>query len=140
MKAPITIQATVKAPLDKVWAYWNDPEHIGGWAFAQDDWMATGEHNDVKVGGTFKTVMAARDGSVSFDFEGTYTDVEELRLLEYDMSDGRHVRVEFAKVEDGVHITETFDPEDENPVEMQRDGWQAILDNFKAYAERSSSS
>lgn len=83
----------------------------------------------------FKTVMGAKDKSMSFDFTGTYSAVRENGLIEYDMSDGRHVKVEFADTPNGVKVTETFEPEKENPVEMQRSGWQAILDNFKKYTE-----
>lgn len=134
---PITVQTTVNSPIDKVWEYWNKPEHISGWAFAQDDWEAYGAENDLRVGGKFKTTMAAKDKSSSFDFEGSYTTVEENRLIEYDLSDGRHVRVEFEPIQDGVKVIETFDPEGENTEELQRDGWQAILDNFKKYVESS---
>lgn len=132
---PITIQTTVKAPLAKVWEYWNKPEHIPGWAFASDAWEAYGAENDLRTGGKFKTVMAAKDKSSSFDFGGTYTAVTEHELIEYDMGDGRHVKVTFAETPEGVLIVETFDPEQENTEELQRSGWQAILDNFKKYAE-----
>lgn len=116
------------------------------WAFASDDWEAPAAENDLRVGGTFKTIMAAKDGSESFDFTGTYTVVNEHQRIEYDMSEpssnepskgrsGRHVKIEFSETSDGVKITETFDPENENPEEVQRSGWQAILDNFKRYVE-----
>ncbi len=135
MSDTITIKTTVNAPMEKVWDYWNKPEHITGWAFASDDWEASGVENDIRVGGKFKTVMGAKDKSSSFDFTGTYTDIKEHALIEYDMSDGRHVKVEFTETSEGVKITETFDPESENSEEMQRSGWQAILDNFKKYVE-----
>jgi uncharacterized protein YndB with AHSA1/START domain len=135
MKNPITVQTVVNAPVEKVWECWNKPEHIPGWAFAQDDWEASGVENDVRVGGKFKTVMSAKDKSVSFDFTGTYTAVKEHELIEYDMTDGRHVKVEFAQLPEGVKVVETFDPESENSEELQRGGWQAILDNFKKYVE-----
>jgi len=133
--SPITIQTTVNAPLKKVWECWNQPEHITKWAFASDDWESPSAENDVRVGGKFITRMQAKDGSAGFDFEGTYTAVKEHELIEYDMSDGRHVKVEFEATPEGVTVTETFDPEDENTQEVQRDGWQAILDNFKKYTE-----
>ena len=136
-KKPITVETVVKAPIAKVWKYWNKPEHITDWAFASDDWEAPHAENDVRVGGKFKTVMAAKDKSESFDFEGTYIEVKDHQLIEYDISDGRHVKVEFEKTPHGVKITETFDPENENPLEVQRSGWQAILDNFKKHAESS---
>lgn len=137
MDKTITVLATVNAPIEKVWEYWNSPEHIPAWAFASDDWEAPSAENDVRTGGKFKTVMAAKDGSASFDFGGTYTNVIEHEHIEYDMDDGRHVTIVFEAAPEGVKITETFDPENENPVEMQREGWQAILDNFKKYTEAS---
>ena len=132
---PITVSITVNAPITKVWACWNEPEHITKWAFASDDWEAPVAENDVRTGGTFKTVMAAKDKSESFDFGGTYTAVTEHELIEYDMTDGRHVKVEFKETPEGVVIIETFDPEGENPDDMQRAGWQAILENFKKHVE-----
>lgn len=131
----ITVQTTVKAPLDAVWDYWTNPQHIPGWAFASDSWEASSAENHVWVGGAFKTVMAAKDKSNSFDFEGTYTEVEKYKLLEYDLEDWRHVKIVFAETPEGVQITETFEPEDQNPADMQQAGWQAILNNFKKYAE-----
>lgn len=136
MKNAVIVQTIVHAPMEKVWEYWNMPEHIPGWAFASDDWEARDSENDLREGGKFKTTMAAKDNSASFDFMGIYTEVKEHELIEYDMEDGRHVKVEFTQVPEGVKIVETFDPENENSEEMQRAGWQAILDNFKKYAER----
>ena len=133
---PITIQTIINAPLSKLWEYWNKPEHITHWAFASDDWEAPAAENDVRVGGKFKTVMAAKDKSASFDFGGTYTMVREHSLIEYDMDgDSRHVKIEFKQVQEGVKIVETFDPEQENSEEKQREGWQSILNNFKKYVE-----
>lgn len=137
MAQPITITADINAPVEKVWEYWNKPEHITKWAFASDDWEAPFAENDIKEGGKFKTTMAAKDKSTSFDFEGVYTAVKEYELIEYDMSDGRHVKVLFEQAPNGVKVTETFDPENENPEEMQRSGWQSILNNFKKYVENS---
>jgi uncharacterized protein YndB with AHSA1/START domain len=121
--------------MDRVWECWNKPEHITGWAFASDDWEAPAAENDLRVGGRFKTTMAAKDKSSSFDFGGAYTDIKEHRLIEYDMDDGRHVKVEFVQSSNGVEIKETFEPENTFPENVQRSGWQAILDNFKKYAE-----
>ena len=135
MAKTITVETTIDAPISKVWEYWNSPEHIPHWAFAQDDWEARDAENDVRVRGRFKTVMAAKDGSSQFDFTGAYTAVAEHTLIEYDMDDSRHVKVEFAETPDGIKVTETFDPENENTEELQRQGWQAILDNFKKYVE-----
>jgi uncharacterized protein YndB with AHSA1/START domain len=134
-KTPITVKTIVKAPLSKVWVYWNQPDHIEQWAFATDDWEAHSAENDLRTGGAFKTTMAAKDKSASFDFGGVYTAVKEPELIEYDMTDDRHVKIEFTEVPEGVEVVQTFDPESENPAEMQRNGWQAILDNFKKYAE-----
>lgn len=132
----ITVETIVKAPLEKVWNYWNQPEHITKWAFASDDWEAPIAENDVRIGGKFKTRMESKtDKTQGFDFEGTYTSVKEHELIEYDMSDRRHVKVEFQKTPEGVKITESFDPESENSEELQRNGWQAILNNFKKYTE-----
>lgn len=135
MKNPITISTIINAPIEKVWNYWNQPEHIKSWAFASDDWEAPYAENDLKIGGTFKTTMSAKDGSATFDFEGTYTSVMEHKLIEYEMSDGRQVTIVFEETPDGISITQSFDPEDENSIEMQRQGWQSILDNFKLYVE-----
>lgn len=135
MESAITVQAVVNAPIDKVWERWTKPEHIVRWAFASDDWEAPSAENDLRAGGRFKTAMAAKDKSAGFDFTGTYTAVQEHKLIEYDIDDGRHVKVEFAESPEGVRITETFEPENTYPKDMQRSGWQAILDNFKKYAE-----
>lgn len=134
-KNPITVETVVKAPISKVWDCWNKPEHIVQWAFASDDWEAPAAENDLSVGGKFKTTMAAKDKSTSFDFTGIYTSVNEHELIEYDMDDGRHVKVQFVELPDGMKVIETFDPENENSEELQRSGWQAILTNFKNYVE-----
>lgn len=131
----ITIQNDVAAPMETVWAYWTLPEHIVRWAFASDDWEAPDAENDLRIGGRFKTVMAAKDGSARFDFMGTYTDVALYARIEYDIDDGRHVRVVFEEIPVGVRIVQSFEPETENSEEVQRVGWQAILDTFKRYTE-----
>ncbi len=135
MKETITVQTLINVPIEKVWEFWNEPKHIMNWAFASDDWEAPAAENDLRVGGKFITTMAAKDKSVSFDFSGIYTTVTEHELIEYNMDDGRTVSITFKTIPEGVHITETFDPENENPIEMQHAGWQAILDNFKKYTE-----
>jgi len=141
VKTPrVTVEAVIHAPMEKVWEYWTMPEHIVKWAFASDEWEAPHAENDVRAGGRFKTVMAARDKSSSFDFAGAYTTVRMYRLLEYTLDDGRKVKVEFAELPSAVKITETFEAEEVNSVEMQRAGWQAILDNFKKSAESSKNS
>ncbi|MCP2027117.1 uncharacterized protein YndB with AHSA1/START domain [Flavobacterium sp. HSC-32F16] len=131
----ITVQNTIKAPINKVWNFWTLPEHITKWSFASPDWHTPYTENDIKQGGKFKSTMAAKDGSMSFDFEGEYTFVEENKVIKYVMADGRKVEISFKETLDGVEITESFDPETQNPEEMQRGGWQAILDNFKNYVE-----
>ena len=136
MKNEITVQTVVNASMAEVWEYWNKPEHITGWAFASDDWEAPAAENDLRIGGKFKTTMAAKDKSESFDFTGTYTDIREYELIAYDLDDGRQVRTEFTELPEGVRITESFEPENQYPEETQRSGWQAILDNFKKYVER----
>lgn len=132
---PITIEAIVQAPLSIVWEAWTKPEHITQWAFASDDWEAPAATNDLRVGGTFSTTMSAKDKSAGFDLTGVYSVVEEHARIEYDLPDGRHVTTLFEETPEGVKVTETFDPEQENSEERQRGGWQAILNNFKKHAE-----
>ena len=134
-KKSITVEATVNAPVEKVWTLWSDPKHITQWCNASDDWHAPKAENDLRTGGKFNTTMAAKDGSVSFDFEGTYTEVEPHKLIEYGLADGRKVKIVFAPNGNDTIITETFDAEEVNAIDMQRNGWQAILNNFKKYVE-----
>jgi len=133
----ITIQTTVNAPLQLVWIYWTDPQHIVNWNFASDDWHSPSAENDLRVGGKFLSRMEARDGSFGFDFGGIYTEVEEFRRIAYDMTDERSVEADFSEKDGKTTIMQTFDPEQTNPIEMQRDGWQAIMENFRKYAEKS---
>ena len=135
MKNEITIEATVNAPVDKVWKYWTEPVHITKWCAASSDWHAPAAENDLKSGGKFTTTMAARDGSMSFDFCGIYDEVQPNELIEYTIADGRKVKIVFTKSGDGTKVVESFEPENENPREMQEAGWQAILNNFKSYTE-----
>ena len=134
-KTAITVEALVKAPIDKVWSSWTDPKHITKWNQASDDWHSPHAENDLRTGGKFKTTMAAKDGSMSFDFEGVYTNVQQHKVIEYAMADGRKVSVVFSQSGNQTKVVETFDPESENPIEMQRGGWQAILDSFRKYTE-----
>ena len=134
-KTAITVEALVKAPIDKVWSSWTDPKHITKWNQASDDWHSPHAENDLRTGGKFKTTMTAKDGSMSFDFEGIYTNVQQNKLIEYAMADGRKVSVVFSQNGNQTKVVETFDPESENPIEMQRGGWQAILDSFRKYTE-----
>ena len=131
----IAIETLVKAKPDKVWEAWNTPADIKRWNTAQEDWHTTVSTVDLREGGKFLSRMEAKDGSVGFDFEGTYTRVIPARNIEYRMSDGREVAVEFVERPDGVLVKTTFDAETENSPEMQRAGWQAILDNFGRYVE-----
>lgn len=132
---PITVETTVKAPADKVWKFWNEPEHIIKWCTATPEWHTPRSENDLRVGGKFSSRMEAKDGSMGFDFGGEYTAVKTNELIEYTMGDGRKVKIVFDTKGNETKITETFDAENQNPVEMQRGGWQAILDNFKNYTE-----
>jgi uncharacterized protein YndB with AHSA1/START domain len=132
----ITISASIKAPVEKVWAKFTDPEDVKQWNNASDDWHTPSAVNDLRVGGKFVYTMAARDGSFSFDFGGEYDNVIENQLIEYTIGDGRKVSVIFSGKDDETRIEEIFEAETENPVEMQQQGWQAILNNFKAYVER----
>lgn len=135
MNTPITVEATINAPLENVWTSWTEPEHLTKWCAASDDWHAPSATNDLRVGGRFLTRMEAKDGSAGFDFEGTCTDVAEGQRIEYVMDDGRKVLVTFSPEGEGTRVTEVFDPETENPREMQEAGWQSILNNFKTYTE-----
>lgn len=134
-KTNITVEATIQSPVEKVWKFWNDPQHITKWCAASDDWHAPYAENDLRKDGKFKTTMAAKDGSVSFDFEGTYTNVQPNKKIEYEIADGRKVQIIFSSQGNSTKVVETFEAENENPVELQRGGWQAILDSFKKYAE-----
>lgn len=131
----ITVETLVKADLAKVWSAWNTPADIVEWNAASEDWHTTRSEVDLRAGGKFSARMEAKDGSEGFDFEGTYTRIVPRELVAYRMSDGREVRVEFRQQEGGVLVRETFDAEDENPAEMQRQGWQAILDSFRRHVE-----
>jgi uncharacterized protein YndB with AHSA1/START domain len=131
----ITVQALVKAPVEKVWKLWNEPTHIINWCSASDDWHTPRAENDLKVGSKFSSRMEARDGSFGFDFGGVYDEVNLHQTIAYTIGDGRKVRITFTKNGNETRIVETFEAETTNPVEMQRGGWQAILDNFKKYAE-----
>ena len=134
-KTAITVSAIVNAPVEKVWTYWNEPQHITKWNQASDDWHTPHSENDLSVGGKFKATMAAKDGSFSFDFWGIYTTVEKHKLIEYTFGDERKVSITFSGNGNETKVTETFESESENPIEMQRGGWQAILNSFKKYTE-----
>lgn len=133
---PITITAEVNAPLERVWEFWNKPEHVVKWNAASDDWHCPQAFNDLRVGGRFVYTMAARDGSAAFDFSGTYTDVVPGERIVSQLDDGRMTHTSFEAIGPSTtRVTETFEAEGENDPDFQRAGWQAILDNFKRVVE-----
>jgi uncharacterized protein YndB with AHSA1/START domain len=132
----ITVSATIDAPLDKVWKYWTMHEHIINWNYASDDWHCPQATNNCVEGGAFCFAMAAKDGSFQFDFEGTYTEVIFYNKIAYTMPDNRTAKIYFEETENGTLVTEMFDAETMNPIDMQQAGWQAILNNFKRYTEK----
>jgi uncharacterized protein YndB with AHSA1/START domain len=131
----ITVSAIIDAPVKKVWKYWADPKHIIHWNNASPDWHTPRAENDLRVGGRFLSRMEARDGSIGFDFSGKYTKIEQQKLIELTLGDDRKVQVRFDANGNKTTVTEVFEAEHENPVELQQAGWQAILDNFKKYVE-----
>lgn len=134
-KQKITVQTTVQAPLEKTWDYWTKPEHIVNWNFASPEWHSPAAENDLRENGRFSYRMEAKDGSMGFDFDGTYDKVEPHKTIIYTMGDDRKVTVNFRQERDKTTVEEIFEAEDTNSIEMQRGGWQAILENFKTYTE-----
>ena len=132
---PITVETLVQGNVRRVWEYWTAPAHIMQWNHASDDWFCPYAENNVQVDGTFKFTMAAKDGSIKFDFEGTYTSVRPFERIRYTMADGRQAKIISTSLGHTTKITETFDPETANSDELQRQGRQSILDNFKKYVE-----
>lgn len=130
----ITVETTVNAPVAAVWRAYTTPDDIKQWNAASDDWHTTAAAVDLREGGAFSSRMEAKDGSMGFDFAGTYTKIVENERIEYDFGD-RTAQVTFTPGADGVVVSVTFDSEDTHPIEMQRDGWQAILDNFARHVE-----
>lgn len=131
----ITVEATVNAPVLKVWNFWTSPEHIIHWNNASDDWHTTRAENDFRTGGSFLSRMEAKDGSFGFDFAGAYNEIKALELIIYTLFDGRKVRINFETAGNATTIIESFEAENENSTELQKHGWQSILDNFKRYVE-----
>lgn len=131
----IAIQATVLANSKKVWDYYNQPEHITKWNFATDDWTCPTASNDLQVGGKYTARMEAKDGSFGFDFEAIYEEVIDGKSFTYRMGDGRKSKVTFKDLGDKTEVIVIFDAETQNTIELQREGWQAILNNFKKYVE-----
>ena len=133
----ITVQATIHAPLKKVWDLYTEPEHITKWNNASEDWHTPWAKNDLRTGGKFVSRMEAKDGSAGFEFGGTYDEVKHHELISYTMDDERQAKVTFQHHGSETTVQVTFDAESMNSIEMQRSGWQAILDNFKKYVESS---
>jgi len=131
----VTIQTHIKADINAVWAAWTTPDDINQWNAASDDWHNPRSSNDLRPGGRFSYRMEARNGSFGFDFEGTYTQIVAQRLIEYVLGDDRKVSISFEPIETGVQVVETFETEDINIAEMQKQGWQSILNRFAAYVE-----
>lgn len=130
----ITVETTIKAPVDQVWRAWTTPEDIKQWNSASADWHTTAASVDLREGGSFSSRMEAKDGSMGFDFAGTYTKILPNQLIECAFGD-RSLRVEFVPSPSGVTVRETFDAESTHSVEQQREGWQSILDNFARHVE-----
>ena len=135
MATNITVLAQVEATPEKVWKLWTSPEHITKWNNASDDWYSPHSENDLREGGRFRTRMEAKDGSMGFDFSGTYDKVIPNKHIAYTLDDGRKVVVSFTAKDNGTFVEETFEAETIHGEDMQKAGWQAILDNFKKYAE-----
>jgi uncharacterized protein YndB with AHSA1/START domain len=132
----ITVETTVQTSVEKVWEFWTEPTHITKWNAASDDWHTPHAENDLRVGGKFLSRMEAKDGSFGFDFGGIYDEVLLHKVIAYTLGDGRKVNITFQGQENETEVIVTFDAETENPIEFQQQGWQAILDNFKKYAEQ----
>lgn len=131
----ITVSVSIKASPGKVWEMWTMPDHIKKWCFANEEWHVPYAENNLTVGGRFVTRMEARDGTMGFDFGGAYEEIRNNEYIRYSLDDNRKVEILFSNSDETVTVTETFDPESMNPVEMQKAGWQAILNNFEKYAE-----
>jgi uncharacterized protein YndB with AHSA1/START domain len=134
-KQVLTVEALVAAPIEKVWKYWNEPSHITKWNAASEDWHSPHSENDLRVGGKFSARMEAKDGSMGFDFWGVYDEIEENKYIAYTLGDGRKVSIKFSSEGENTRVTEDFEAEETNPVEMQQYGWQAIMNSFKSYTE-----
>jgi len=134
-KTQITVKASINAPIEKVWKRWTNPDDIVKWNNASDDWCTPRAENDLRRGGHFNIRMESRDGNAGFDFAGTYEKVLVYREIDYKIGDGRKVKILFSHIKNKTEVIETFESEDENPIDMQRNGWQAIMNNFKKYVE-----
>lgn len=134
-KPTVTVETRVNQSVQMVWELWTTPEDVMNWNFASPEWHCPVAENDLKPGGRFKYRMEAKDGSMGFDFAGRFTQVVPGDMLEFVLDDGRKVSIQFTANEGTTTLVETFEAEDQNSIELQRQGWQAILNNFKQYAE-----
>ncbi len=134
-KDRIFVSTTVNRDVETTWNTWTNPEHIKNWNNASPDWHTPKAENDLRKGGKFNSRMEAKDGSMGFDFAGIYDQVTPNKHIAYTLDDGRKVEIKFERTEGGTEIIETFEPESQNSADMQRQGWQGILDNFKKYVE-----
>jgi uncharacterized protein YndB with AHSA1/START domain len=134
-KTVITVESIINAPVEKVWGYWTKPEHVTKWNNASDDWHSPHAENDLRAGGKFLYRMEAKDGSMGFDFAGVYNAVRPNEYIEYSIGDGRKVKINFSARGNATSVVESFEAENIHSLEMQKGGWQAILDNFKKYTE-----
>jgi uncharacterized protein YndB with AHSA1/START domain len=135
VKTIISVETIIDAPIETVWKHWTTPENIVVWNVVSEDWHATWVENDLQIKGKFHYRMEAKDGSASFNFSGIYDEVQIHEQITYTADDGRKVKIIFTKEHDQTKVLELFEAETENPIELQREGWQAILDNFKKYVE-----
>jgi uncharacterized protein YndB with AHSA1/START domain len=135
MSNKITASAIINADIKKVWEYYTNPNHIIKWNFADPSWQCPSASNDMRVGGKYSARMEAKDGSFGFEFEAVYSEIEDGKSFTYGIPDGRQITVVFDPDNDQTEVTITFDAENQNPIEMQKNGWQAILNNFKSYTE-----
>ncbi|WP_374440188.1 SRPBCC family protein [Epilithonimonas sp.] len=132
----LTVTTEINKPIHEVWNYFNNPDHITNWNFAHESWECPSAKNNLTIGGKLEVRMQAKDGSFGFDFVGIYDEIIENELIRYHLEDGRKVEILFEQLSaNKTKVTENFDPENENPLEMQQQGWQAILNNFRSYCE-----
>ena len=131
----ITISSQINAPISTVWDYWTSPQHVQEWNFASNDWHCPSASSSFIVGGEFHYIMAAKDGSVNFDFWGTFVKINQLQSIDIVLGDGRELSISFGETQDGTIVTEIFEPEEVNSLELQKMGWQTIVNNFKDYVE-----
>ncbi len=132
----IQVSVNINATLEKVWEFWNNPIHIQNWYFASNEWHCPKALNNLVIGEKFNIRMQTKDGSFGFDYEGKYTNIIDFQIIEYILDDDRKVITTFEKLENSVLITQKFDAETENSFELQQNGWQLILENFKKCVEQ----